>query len=152
MKSIFISIFAALFLVTATGSVFANPKGTKAEAKAMVEKAQAYIKENGKEKSLAEISNLKGKFIDRDLYLFAYDFKGVNLAHGANNNLIGKNLLILQDPDGKFVIKDLIETARKGSGWYDYKWTNPLTKKVEGKTSYVVKIDDGLWIGCGVYK
>jgi cytochrome c len=151
MKRIFVSFVAALFLVTVAGSVFAS-QGTKAEAKAMVEKAQAYIKANSKEKALAEINNPMGKFVDRDLYLFAYDFKGVNLAHGGDFRLVGKNLLLMQDPDGKSVIKDLIEIARKGSGWYDYKWTNPRTKKVEGKTSYVLKIDDGLWIGCGVYK
>lgn len=152
MIRIFVSIVAALFFVTATGSVFASQRGTKSEAKALVEKAQAYIKENGKEKALAELNNPKGKFIDRDLYVFAYDFKGTNLAFATNKRLVGKNLLIIQDPDGKFVIKDLIETARKGGGWYDYKWSNHQTKKVENKTTYVVKIDDGMFIGCGAYK
>jgi cytochrome c len=73
------------------------------------------------------------------------------LAHGANPKLIGKNLWDMQDADGKFLIQGLVETAKKGSGWYYYRWSNPITKKVEDKIAYVLKIDDSLWIGCGVY-
>lgn len=152
MKWIFAGFVTALFLVMVAGSGFASQKGTKIEAEAMVEKARAYIKVNGKEKALAEFNNPIGKFVDRDLYVFAYDFNGVNLANGNDFRLVGKDLLIMQDADGKLVIKDMIEIARKGSGWYDYKWSNPRIKQVAEKTSYVLKIDDGLWIGCGVYK
>jgi cytochrome c len=37
--------------------------------------------------------------------------------------------------------KEMIATARKGSGWVDYQWAHPVTKKVEDKTCYIVKID-----------
>lgn len=158
MRKILVVIGASLFLSGAMGLVMAEPKGslgTKAEAMAMVEKAAAWAKEQGKEKTLAEItragSEKKGEFIDRDLYLFAYDFNGVVLAHGANPKLIGKNLMEMQDADGKFMVKGMVETAKKGSGWYAYKWSNPITKKTEEKIAYVVKIDDRFWIGCGVY-
>ena len=44
------------------------------------------------------------------------------------------------------------EPAKKdGEGWVDYKWPNPTTKKVEGKSSYVKKVGD-LIIGVGIYK
>ena len=39
----------------------------------------------------------------------------------------------------------------KGSGWYDYKWPNPLTDKIEDKTSYVERMGD-YWVGVGVYR
>jgi signal transduction histidine kinase len=48
----------------------------------------------------------------------------------------------------------MIDTAKsKGSGWVDYMWTNPQTKKVEPKSTYVVKVPEfeGL-IGVGIYK
>jgi signal transduction histidine kinase len=45
----------------------------------------------------------------------------------------------------------LIGTAKKGSGWYYYKWSNPITKQIEDKMAYVMKLDTALWIGCGVY-
>jgi signal transduction histidine kinase len=39
----------------------------------------------------------------------------------------------------------------KGNGWLDYKWTNPVSKKVEDKSTYVQRHDD-FFIGCGIYK
>lgn len=118
----------------------------KREAVAMVERALAYIQANGKEKALAEFNNPKGAFVDRDLYVFAYDFFGVNKALATNPGLVGKNLIDMKDADGKEFIKDLIKVVNKGGGWYDYKWDG------KEKSSYVVKVDDTLWIGCGEYK
>jgi len=130
-------------------------QGSKEEAKAMVEKAAAFYKANGRDKTLAEItrsaSDKSGGFSDRDLYIFAYDFSGLVVAHGSNPKLVGKNLFDMQDADGRYLIRGLIETARKGSGWYYYKWSNPITKKIDDKMAYVLKLSDDLWIGCGVY-
>ena len=39
----------------------------------------------------------------------------------------------------------------KGKGWQDYKFTNPVSKKIEQKSAYIEKVDD-LIVGCGVYK
>ena len=41
-----------------------------------------------------------GKFTDRDLYLVVYGLDGVVHAHGANEKMIGKNLIDLKDVDG----------------------------------------------------
>jgi methyl-accepting chemotaxis protein len=149
---------ACLLMAPGTGSAGPKarpPQGSRKEAQAMVEKGVRWVKEHGRERTLAEITRAgtekKGAFIDRDLYLFAYDFQGLNVAHGANPKLVGKNLYDLADADGKFLIQGLIETARKGSGWYRYKWSNPLTKKIEDKLAFVMKVDDTLWLGCGVY-
>ncbi len=152
MKTIFAGLIAAIFVFSFSSSSFAGDQGTMAEAKAMVEKATAYIKTHGKEKAFAEFNNLKGQFTSKDLYIFAGDFNGVMFAHGGNNKLVGKDLSEMQDADGKFMVKGLMDVAKRGGGWFDYKWSNPQIKKIQDKTSYVVKIDDGLWIGCGVYK
>ena len=63
---------------------FAAEFGTPAEAEAMVKKAVAEIKANGKDKAFAEFNNPKGKFTDRDLYITVYDMNGKCLSHGAN--------------------------------------------------------------------
>jgi lactate permease len=118
----------------------------KSEAVALVEKALAYIHANGKDKAIAEFNKPGGLFVDRGLYIFAYDFGGVNKALATHPELVGKNLLDFKDADGKEIIKDLGDIARKGGGWYDYKWDG------HEKSSYVVKVDDNLWIGCGEYK
>ena len=140
--------------------VFASPalaaeKTTRDDAVALVKKAAAYLKENGKDKAFAEFNKPDGQFIDRDLYIFAYSVQGdgLSLANGANLLLVGKSLIDLRDTDGKAIVKNFIEVGntKAGSGWVDYKWANPLTKAVESKSSYIEKVGDVL-LGCGVYK
>jgi signal transduction histidine kinase len=151
MKKILVAVFVILFVVSVAFAAKSN-KGTADEAKAMATKAVALIKSAGKAKAFAEFNNSKGAFIDRDLYIYVIDFKGVVLAHGANAKLIGKDLYDLKDADQKPFVKDIIAAAQaKGSGWSDYKWSNPTNKKVENKSSYFQKVDDVIVV-CGIYK
>jgi len=130
----------------------AQTKVTADEATAMVKKGVAFIKANGKDKGYAEISNKKGQFNDRDLYLVVYGLDGVVRAHGANEKMINKNLIDLKDIDGKEFVKERVELAKsKGTFWQDYKFTNPVTKKIEPKSMYCEKLDDVAVCG-GVYK
>jgi len=49
-------------------------------------------------------------------------------------------------------VKERIALVKaKGKGWQDYKFTNPVSKKIEGKTAYI-ELCDGMIFGCGVYK
>jgi signal transduction histidine kinase len=142
-------------LVVALATPFAmnaHAQATAAEATAMVKKGVAFFKANGKDKALAEISNKKGQFIDRDLYLVVYGLDGVVRAHGANEKMVGKNLLDLKDIDGKEFVRERVELAKsKGIFWQDYKFTNPTTKKIEPKSMYCEKLDDAAVCG-GIYK
>ena len=87
--------------------------------------------------------------LSSDLSISSVDYPV--LAHGANPKLIGRNLFNLKDTDGKYLIRELIDAAKAGSGWVDYKWSHPKSKKIMPKTAFVKKIDNGLWIGCGTY-
>jgi len=130
----------------------AQTHATAAEATAMVKKGVAFIKANGAAKGLAEISNKSGQFTDRDLYLVVYGLDGMVRAHGANEKMIGKNLIGLKDIDGKAFVQERVDLARsKGSFWQDYKFTNPVTKKIEPKSMYCEKLDDAVVCG-GIYK
>lgn len=130
----------------------AQTKATAVEATAMVKKGIAFIKANGKDKGMAEISNKTGQFVDRDLYLVVYALDGTVRAHGANEKMIGKNLIDLKDIDGKEFVKERVELAKsKGTFWQDYKFTNPVTKKIEPKSMYCEKLDDAAVCG-GIYK
>jgi len=143
---------ACLIAASCAFSVHAQTAATAAEATAMVKKGVAFIKANGKDKGHAEISNKKGQFIDRDLYLVVYGLDGVVLAHGANEKMIGKNLIDLRDVDGKEFVKERVEMAKsKGTFWQDYKFTNPTTKKIEPKSMYCEKLDNVAVCG-GIYK
>lgn len=156
MKKLFKGILTGFFFLAATTGavtgVIAAEKSTAAEATAMVQKAIAYMKEHGQEKALAEFNNPNGQFVKNDLYIYVYDLQGKNLAHGANQKLVGKNLLDMRDADGKLIIQEFIQTANsKGKGWVDYKWANPTTQTVEPKSGYVEKSGDVI-IGSGIYK
>ena len=141
----------ALALAIPAG-VHAETKATAAEATAMVKKGVAFIKANGKEKGMAEISNKTGQFVDRDLYLVVYGLDGMVRAHGANEKMVGKNLIDLKDIDGKEFVKERVELGKtKGTFWQDYKFTNPVTRKVEPKAMYCEKLDDAVVCG-GIYK
>jgi signal transduction histidine kinase len=136
-----------------TGAALAADKGSADEAVAMVGKAAAMIKADGKEKAFAAFSDPNNKtFHDRDLYIFVYDLNGVAVAHGNNPKMVGKKLIDLKDNEGKPLIKEMVELAKsKGKGWVEYKWPNPTTKAVEQKASYIEKVDDIL-VGSGIYK
>jgi signal transduction histidine kinase len=150
MKRI-LCLAAALFL--AVGFIVPDfADATIDEAKAMVEKAEAYMKANGKERALQEISNSKGEFVKSDLYVFAYDPTGTIIAHPINAKLIGTNAVEAPDVDGKLWRKEMLEKVGKdGSGVVDYKYKNPATNKVEAKTSYFKKVGDVI-LACGTYK
>ena len=118
----------------------------------MVEQAAAFLKVNGKEKAFAEFTNQKGQFAKDEVYIFVVDFKGMTLAHGGNPGLVGKDMSASKDSDGKLFIKDMIEAAKtNGKGWSNYKWANPVTNKIEDKSSYFIKYDNVV-LGCGTYR
>jgi cytochrome c len=120
----------------------AEERATTAEAEAMVKKAIEFYKKNGREKALAEISNPKGKFVDRDLYVTVYALDGTCLAH-INSKIIGKNMWDQRDIDGKHFTQERLEAAKtQSSGWQDFKYFNPMTKKIEPKRQYWGRHDD----------
>jgi signal transduction histidine kinase len=127
--------------------------GTRDEAVKMVKRVQAKFLADGQEATFRAVSDKTvPEFHDRDLYPFIYDLHGVNVAHGARPALIGKNLISLKDQDGVYLIRSMIVIAKeKGSGWIDYKWPNPITDRIEDKSSYIERMGD-YFIGVGVYR
>ena len=142
---------AILISVAALMPFAANAGATKQEAQAIVTKAAAFAAANGKEKLVAEANKKDGPFMKGDLYVFVYDMSGTLIANPAVPDTVGKNQLDVPDADGKFFRKDILALAKSsGNGWVSYKWRNPVSGKVEAKTSYVMKQGDVI-IGAGVY-
>jgi signal transduction histidine kinase len=145
-------VAVCLFLGWPAVDAGAADDGTREEAMAMVKKAIDYIKANGNDKSFEEISNLKGQFIDRDLYVVVYDMTGKCLAHGQKKSMVGKDLIDLKDTDGKEYMKERVELMKKQTtAWQDYKFMNPVSKQIEPKSMYIERFGD-LIVGCGIYK
>jgi len=152
MKKLLMGILLVTCMVF--GVTLVAQASTIEEAKALAEKGAAYMKANGKDKAIAEFNNPNGEFVKGDLYLFAIDFNGIILAHGGNPKLVGQSFLEMKDPTGKYFIKEQLDLAKsKGSGWNEYMWTNPATKKVQSKKSWIQRVEGtDTYIGCGIFQ
>ena len=149
MKKVLAIILVGLFVL---GGVAYAAKGTAKEAIANVDKAIAYFNANGKAKAFAAFDDPKGAFVKDDLYIYVVDMKGDIVSHGANKKLIGQHFIDIKDSHGKLFFREILDVGKKkGSGWVDYSWTNPVSKKVEPKSAYVKKSGDFIFC-CGVYK
>lgn len=148
-------LITGLFLACAVTVSAAAPQdfGTRQEAVEMVKRVQAKFQAEGAEATFRAVSDkATPEFHDRDLYPFVYDLHGINVAHGARPALIGKNLISLKDQDGVYLIRSMIVIANeKGAGWIDYKWPNPITDRIEDKSSYIERMGD-YFVGVGVYR
>jgi signal transduction histidine kinase len=144
------AILAGVNLVS--GGASAAP-ATKEEAVAMVQKAVAAIKSEGAEKAYGEISDLSGPFVKDDLYIAVVGFDGTLLAYGsAVGERVGNNVMNIKDSDGKEVVKERIELAKKEPAfWQSYKFINPVTKTIEPKQMYCERLEETIVCG-GVYQ
>lgn len=147
--------FAVLVLMLACAAFSAvasdPPRATPEEAKAIVKKAVAHYKKYGRQKAMADFCKIDGAFVDRDLYVTVITMDGLEIAH-INPKTVGKNVLELRDPDGKYFIRERLEAAKtSSSGSHDFKFFNPVTHMVEPKTSYWERVDD-LVFASGAYK
>jgi cytochrome c len=154
MRNISIAFAALVLAFGLPAAAQDKSKGTDKEAVAMVDKAVAHIRKVGRDKAFADFNNKSGPFTDRDLYVVVYDMKGKVLAHGANEKMIGRDVIELRDTDGKYFVKERVEMMSKSptaKGWQDYKFMNPVSKQIEPKQMYLQRHED-LIVGCGIYK
>ncbi len=148
MKNVFaIGLLAASVLIAPP--VLADDA---AAAVAMVDKAAAYMQKNGKDALIKEVNAKNPEFINNVTYLAVRALDGTQLAHPTNPKLVGKNLVVLPDADGKLFRKDIIEQAKTvGKGWVDYRYNNPANGNIEKKSTYFLKQGDVI-LEAGIYK
>jgi signal transduction histidine kinase len=146
------TIISMLFAATALSSVPALAADATAAAVAMVEKGAAYMQKNGKDALIKEVNSKNPEFINETTYLTVRALDGTQLAHPTNPKLVGKNMVVLPDADGKLFRKEIIEQAQsKGKGWVDYRYNNPANGNIEKKSTYFFKQGDVI-LEAGIYK
>ena len=144
---------ALVSAVLGTAAIAAEQRATAKEAEAMVRKGVLHIKATARDKAMADITDPKGPFVDRDLYLTVYRLDGTALAHGANAKFVGKNMMELRDGNGKQHILERMEMAKTRSAfWQEFTFINPVSKKMEPKQMYCEKTADELVVCGGIYK
>lgn len=147
-KLIVVALVVSVAALTAAKEEFGSAK----EAEAMVTKAVAHIKRAGVAKAYQDFTGKAPAFVDRDLYVVVYDMTGRVLAHGLNPKMVGKDLIDLKDPDGKQFVKERVELARgKTAFWHDYKFTDPVSRKVLPKSTYCQRVESTA-VCVGIYK
>jgi len=153
MKKFAIITLAALFAFVMAGNVFADEGALKKECVDKCEAAAKMIKEKGLDAAKAEINKKDGPFVSANTYVFLQKMDGTMDAHPFKPSLIGKNLTDLKDSSGKEFFKEFIKVAKEaGTGWIEYMWPKPGEEKPSPKNSYVLKIDDNMFVGAGYYK
>lgn len=158
------AVFVALLILSA-GCTQAGPAGSPATVPApesavisnetlvaFVDEAARYAQAHGKENALAEFSNPNGSFVRGELYIYAYDFDDVVLAHPFSPELIGTNRTNERDAYGNLYSYIFINAAKSGSGFVRFPYSNPARNgTIEEKLGYVKKVDDTWWLGSGIY-
>jgi two-component system NarL family sensor kinase len=89
-----------------------------------------------------------------DGYFFVYAEDGTNLVHPRLKNLVGQNVWNMQDANGDFVIRNLIEKARASTegDFHNYVWPKPSTGNITEKLGYSVFLPKWGWMfGTGLY-
>lgn len=147
--AILFAIFGALSL---NAGLSAAPRGTPAEAKAMLQKAVGHFKSAGRQQALADFTAGKPPFHDRDLYVVCVDSSHKIAANGGFPAFVGTSADALKDANGKPVGKALWDGAsQQAEGSIRYPMLNPVTHKPESKTTFYQKVAGDLLCGVGVY-
>lgn len=107
----------------------------------------------GREAAQKEVKRiLNDMTFGEDGYFFVYDKTGTNLVHPKLKQLVGKNWWDLQDPNGDFVIRNLIAKAQAGGGFHRYVWNKPTSGKPAEKLGYAAYLENWGWMfGTGLY-
>jgi signal transduction histidine kinase len=143
---------ALLGLAVACGPARPAEARTAAEVQALVERAARHLREVGPEQAFADFTRPDGGFVDGELYVFCNALNGYVLAHGGNPKLVGRNLGAIQDAEGKSPTLDTHRLGmEQGEGWLEYSWPNPLTRRVQRKVVYVLRIDENIVCGSGYF-
>jgi methyl-accepting chemotaxis protein len=131
-------------------SLFRLRQGTADEAVALVRQAMELFRQRGKAALGAMTASTS--LVDRDMYVFAFDRRGVYLAAAGKPERVNQTLSSVPGLDGNKLVADAFVQVARGGGWVDYTIFNPATGKVDQKTSYVEPAGPDLVVGCGIYK
>lgn len=144
-------IISTITFLTLVFSIVGLQAYTKKDAQDLVKKAETYLKQNGKDKLVMEAQKSPGMFDSGEMYIYIIDTNATVLSHSKLPTWVGKSFTNLKDAEGKYFIKEALDTLKtKDECWIVYKWNNPVTKQVGTKHGYFKKAGDvviasGVW-------
>ena len=151
VRTVFSVSVGLLFSGTALSLASAAEFGTADEARAMLERVVAAIQDD-KEQALGDFNAGAEGYKEKDLYVFCTDDAGTFTAHGANQDLLGENILVMQDQSGKRFGGEIYGNAVESEfSEVDYLWPRPGESEPVEKATFVTKVDDQV-CAVGYYK
>ncbi|MBO6757960.1 MAG: cache domain-containing protein [Roseibium sp.] len=107
----------------------------------------------GRDAAQEQVKNiLHNMTFGEDGYYFVYQLDGTNIVHPKLGHLVGEKWWDLQDPEGDYVIRNLIKAAKAGGGFHEYVWHKPSSGLVEKKLGYAILLEKWGWmLGTGLY-
>jgi cytochrome c len=158
LKSACVAVAAFLFTLTPVMAATPAPVAANSavppsrnEVIARVAKAVEFYRQNGREKTIAELNRHDGAFAKGMDYVDLHDINGVCIAHPRSPDIVGQNRLDVADPSGKHFIREIIDAAKTHpDGWVTYMRENPNNGQIEHKIAYW-EVHDGLIFKAGTY-
>jgi len=140
-------------LLPASRPLWAGDKPTQDDARRIALKAAALVKDKGLDAARSAFDT-DGEFKFGEIYVNVISDKGVRLIYPPAPAGENVDALDAQDVDGKYLVKDIIDLAKtKGEGWTQYRWTNPQTRKIAEKKTFVKDVPErGVIVYVGVYE
>lgn len=114
------------------------------ELVAFVEQAAEYFHAEGEE-AFPEFARKGGEWFEGDRYIFIYDLDGTNVFHAVEKGFQGRNLIDIEDINGRPILKlfiNIAENKDKPYGWVHYYWVEPGRICPMWKSAYVVRAED----------
>ena len=128
-----------------------------------VERAAAALSEHTADREAAHAfldANFRdeGEWLHEDIYVFVITMEGINFFQAPNPPWEGTDVSDLEDLNGVRLGQGLLEAARAGGGFVEYRWDNPAVEGDEEhgspKLAYAVPITVGeepMLLGSGIY-
>lgn len=140
-----------------SAAAFAQEGGTAQDARAMLDRAVAAVKDD-EGNAVGLFNEGQEGFLDRDLYVFCANVTDGKLVAIGNPNakgLIGTDARTLKDANGKAYGQEIFEAGQKPEGEVTevtgYLFSRPSDPTPVPKNSFVTKVND-MYCGVGYYK
>lgn len=127
-------------------------QGSADEAQALVQRALDRLHDVGWQQAAREFNAPRNGYVDRDLYVFVLDRSGRYHVHSAKPELVGQTVYQTQVVDPGAFMANSLEQLAIGPGWVEYTALHPVSGQPTPKASYMVPVDEDVFIGCGVYR
>jgi len=113
----------------------------------------AYVSDVTKEIQKDALVTVSDMRFGKNGYFWINDTEPKMVMHPIKTNLVGKNLSGVKDPNGVYVFREIVKTAKKGDGGIlKFLWTKPNSSVPEPKLAYVELFKPWGWIiGTGAY-